>query len=394
MSKFSEITASLSGQPMFQILERAKSLEAEGTKVFHLEIGDPDFASPDEASMAAKAAIDQGFTKYVQSSGIPELKDACARITQKSRKFLPRHDQILVTSGANIQIYLAVLALVDPGDEVIIPDPAFVSYEAIIKSVRGVAKKVLLRESNLFQLDPSEVEAQITSKTKLIIINSPNNPTGSVLSSEKIKALYAVAEKHDIYILSDEVYGRMIYSDSVSGFYSPSFIDSCQERTILVHSLSKTYSMTGWRIGAVTGPSDIIRIMSLLYETITSCTPPFIQKAAIAAINNSNDYTSKMLAIYESRRNLFCKLLGDIPRVSCIRPEGAFYAFVNIRSFGIPSVEFGFNLLNKYGVASCPGSYFGANGEGYIRFCFATSSDNIASAMERLNSCVKDLVES
>jgi aminotransferase len=319
---------------------------------------------------------------------MPELKDACAQITLESRKFLPKHDQILVTSGANIQIYLAVLALVDPGDEVIIPDPAFVSYEAIIRSVRGIPIKVPLYESNLFQLDPDDVKQKISPRTKLIIINSPNNPTGSVLSSEKIKSLYKLSEANNIYLLSDEVYGRMIYSDSTSGFFSPSLIDSCQERTIVVHSLSKTYSMTGWRIGAVTGPSKIIRPMSLLYETITSCTPPFVQKAAIAAIKSSNTYTSKMLSTYERRRNLFCDLLLDIPGIHCVKPEGAFYAFVNIKSLKISSVEFGLELLDDFGVASCPGKYFGDYGEGYVRFCFANSSKNIELAMKSLKQYV------
>ena len=388
MSKLSDITGALTGQPMFQILERAKALEAEGKKIIHLEIGDPDFRSPKEANEAAKSSIDDGFTRYVQSSGIPELKDACAEITLQSRKFLPSHDQILVTSGANIQIYLAVLALVNPGDEVIIPDPSFVSYEAIIRSVRGVPVKVPLHESNKFQLDPNDVKLKITSKTKLIIINSPNNPTGSVISSEKIKSLFRLAEKYNIYLLSDEVYGRMIYSDSPSGFFSPSFIDSCQERTIIAHSLSKTYSMTGWRIGAVTGPPKIIRPMSLLYETITSCTPPFIQKAAIAAIKSSNDYTSKMISTYEKRRNLFCDLLSDIPRINCVKPEGAFYAFVNIKNLNISSVQFGLELLDNHGVASCPGKYFGDYGEGYVRFCFANSSKNIELAMSKLNDYV------
>jgi aspartate aminotransferase len=391
-SIFSDICHTLSGQPMFQILERAKELEASGQPIIHLEIGDPDFPSPLEACNAAKAAIDEGFTKYVQSSGIPDLKDACAKITYQSRKFLPSHDQILVTSGANIQIYLAVLALVNPGDEVIIPDPSFVSYEAIINSARGVARKVLLRESNLFRIDPSEVEKLISPRTKLIIINSPSNPTGSVLPPDIIIALYRLAEKYNLYILSDEVYGRMIYSDSPSGFYSPSLIDQCQDRTILVHSLSKTYSMTGWRIGAVTGPSNIIRFMSILYETITSCTPPFIQKAAIAAINSSNTYTSKMLSIYEERRNLFCSLLDEIPNIYCTKPEGAFYAFVNIKRLNLTSVDFSLNLLEQFGVASCPGSYFGDNGEGYIRFCFANSSDNIIKALSNLNEFVRILL--
>ncbi|OUU26446.1 MAG: hypothetical protein CBB97_08070, partial [Candidatus Endolissoclinum sp. TMED37] len=335
MTKLSDITEALTGQPMFQILERAKKLEATGRKIIHLEIGDPDFPSPKEASEAAKAAIDRGFTKYVQSSGIPELKDACAHITLQSRKFLPKHNQILVTSGANIQIYLTVLALINPGDEVIIPDPAFVSYEAIVKSARGIPIKVPLLERNRFQLDPDDVKLKISSRTKLIIINSPNNPTGSVIASEKIKELFKLAQEYDIYLLSDEVYGRMIYSDSQSGFYSPSFIDACQERTIIAHSLSKTYSMTGWRIGAVTGPSKIIYAMSLLYETITSCTPPFIQSAAIAAIKSSNNYTSHMLSTYETRRNLFCDLLLEIPGIHCVKPEGAFYAFVNIKSLNM-----------------------------------------------------------
>ena len=289
-----------------------------------------------------------------------------------------------MTSGANIQIYLSVACLVNPGDEVIIPDPCFVSYESIIKACRGVPIKVPCYEKDQFRLEPSRIESAISSKTKLIIINSPNNPTGSVLPNKSIKAIFDIAKSNNLYLLSDEVYGRMIYDDCSVDFCSPSFFDHCLERTILVHSLSKTYSMTGLRIGAVTGPLMLIEKMALLYETITSCTPAFIQRAAVAAINSSNDYTYGMLAEYQKRRNLILDKISAIEGLSCIRPEGTFYAFVNIKSFSNDSASFSLRLLEEQGVATCPGIYFGNCGEGYVRLCFANSLDKISIAMGRI----------
>lgn len=388
-SIYSDITQGLVGQPMFQILSQAKLLETQGRSIIHLEIGDPDFPSPVGVIESAKRSLDAGHTKYVQSSGLPELKDACSKITYKSRGFQPSHDQLLITSGANIQIYLAVLALVNPGDEVIIPDPGFVSYESIIKACRGVPVKVACVEEEKFRLSASAIAKAISTKTKLIIVNSPNNPTGAVLSEETFRDIFTLCQKYNIHLLSDEVYGRMIYDDAENSFFSPSFFDKCLERTLIVHSLSKTYAMTGWRIGAVTGPQEIISKMSILYETITSCTPPFIQRAAISALKLENDYTYKMLNEYQKRRDLILDEINRIDSVNCIKPDGAFYAFMSVKMLNPDSVSFCNELLNYAGVAACPGVYFGQQGEGYVRLCFANSLENIEEGMNRLSSFVK-----
>ena len=389
--KFADFTKNLSGQKMFQILAEAKKLESEGKDIIHLEIGDPNFNTPKNVINAAKLALDNGHTHYVQSSGIPELKEACREITFLSRGFRPKDSQILVTSGANIQIYLSILALLNPGEEVIIPNPSFVSYSSIIKACRGIPVEVPLNEEDSFKVDPEKIRSLITTKTKAIIINSPNNPTGSVLTESQVREIYEIAEEFELVLISDEVYGRMIFSDSKSGFHSPSTYDQCSIRTILVHSLSKTYAMTGWRIGAVTGPENIISKMSLLYETITSCTAPFIQYGAIEAMLNSNHDTYQMISKYQDRRDMIVDGLNDIEGISCLKPEGTFYAFANIKRLGLLSENFSMELLNKAYVASCPGVFFGSNGEGFVRFCFANSLENIQAALIRIKSFVNNL---
>ncbi len=384
--KFADFTDGLKGQKMFQILTKAKELEKIGKNVIHLEIGDPDFNSPKIAKESIKRSIDNNITHYVQSSGLPILKDACIRATQKSRGFSPTHDQLLITSGANIQIYLAIACLVNPGDEIIIPDPSFVSYSSIIHSCRAIARYVPLLESNSFRVDPEDIENNISSKTKAIIINSPQNPTGSVLGEGIIRSIYNICEKHGIYLISDEVYGRMIFNDCENKFFSATQIDKCKERTILVHSFSKTFAMTGWRIGAVTGPDLLIKKMELLFETINSCVPPFIQIAAAEVLDAGPQITDYMLNEYQSRRDALIYGLNTIKGITCKKPEGTFYVFANIKSITSDSESFSNKLLNEQFIATCPGIYFGKNGEGYVRFCFANSIENIDIAIKRIRN--------
>ena len=381
---FADFTDDLKGQKMFQILSKAKELEKSGKNVIHLEIGDPDFNSPEIAKESLKRCIDENITHYVQSSGLPVLKDSCVRATFKSRGFSPSHDQLLVTSGANIQIYLAIACLVNPGDEIIIPDPSFVSYSSIIHSCRAIAKYVPLLESDFFKLDPSSIEKKISKRTKAIIINSPHNPTGSVLEEQAIRSIYEICEKYGIFLISDEVYGRMIFDDFKKSFFSPSQIDKCKERTILIHSFSKTFAMTGWRIGAVTGPKILIKKMQLLFETITSCVPPFIQIAAAEVLDAGPQITHKMIKEYQLRRDILIDGLNSIKGITCNKSEGTFYAFANIKSISNESEIFSNDLLRQQLIATCPGSYFGKNGEGFVRFCFANSKKNIYEAVDRM----------
>lgn len=375
--KLSILANDLTGQKMFQIMDRARKLESGGREIIHLEIGDPDFQSPSAAIEACKKALDEDDTHYVSSYGLEDLRKIGAILTDRSRGFRPDIDQIVVTAGANVQIYYVVSCCVNPGEEVIVFDPSFVSYEAIIRVVGGISVKVQLHEKNGFEPEISEVEAAITPKTRLLIVNSPHNPTGVVYSAKTMKSLYDLAVKYDLFLLSDEVYGRMVFKDSTTPFFSPSIYDKCRERVVICHSLSKSYSMTGWRIGALTAPVFLARKIALLLETTSSCVAPFVQRAAIAALVNSNTYAEKMVEEYRARRDILVKAINAVPKITCQLPQGTFYAFANITKTGFSSEEFSEFLLNELGIATCPGNYFGPSGEGYIRLCFAQSLDKL-----------------
>ena len=386
MKHLSRLASQLSGQKMFQIMDKARAIEATGREVIHLEIGDPDFDTPPSVVAACKAALDSGMTHYVSSYGLAELRAAGAETTLKSRGFKPDIEQIVVTAGANIQLYYVVACTVNPGDEVIITDPSFVSYQEITRLVGGIPVTVSLREENGFRLDPDDLEKAITKKTRLIITNSPHNPTGSVIQSDAYKAIYDICERHDLYLLSDEVYGRMVYETPEVRFFSPSVFDQCKERVIVAHSLSKSFSMTGWRIGAVTAPIVLARKIALLLETTSSCVSPFVQKAAISALTETKEYVDGMMLEFRRRRDVLVSALNRMDGVSCLPPDGAFYAFANIKRTGLTSIQFSDVLLEQYGIAVCPGVYFGKAGEGYVRFCFAQSMQKLRRATELMQN--------
>jgi len=389
MKRISDAANKLEGQRMFQILAKANELEREGKEIIHFEIGDPDFETPKNIVEACCESLREGDTHYINSSGLMEFKKVAADITEKSRNFKPDLNQILVTAGANVQIFYAIACTTNPGEEVIIPDPSFVSYNSIIKFLGVKPVKVPLHEYNDFRLNPEDVEKAITDKTRLIIINSPSNPCGSVMTQEETKKLFEIAEKQDIYLLSDEVYARMIYPDSETGFFSPSIYDQCKRRTLIAHSFSKSYAMTGWRIGAITGPADLIAKMSLLLETTSSCVSPFIQKAAIEALRGSQKPIEEMVEEFRKRRDVMVEGLNEIPGVKCIKPKGAFYVFPNIRKTGLTSEEFSDLMLEKAGVAICPGNFFGEQGEGYVRLCYANSIENIKRGIDLIKETLE-----
>jgi aspartate/methionine/tyrosine aminotransferase len=390
MPKLSKSSNRLEGQKMFQILAKAQELEREGKSIIHFEIGDPDFDTPQNIKNAAYNSLRRGETHYVPSSGLLELKVAAADVTEKrSRGFKPDLNQILITPGANIQIDYAVTCVANPGDEIIIPNPSFVSYASIINFRGMIPIKIPLHEKNDFRLNPEDVEKAINDKTKMIIINSPNNPTGAVMKKEEIEKVYGIAEKHDIFLLSDEIYARMIYEDSNTKFFSPSTIDHCKERTILVNGFSKSYAMTGWRLGIVTGPSNLIEKMALNLETTTSCVSPFVQKAGIEALVGNQEPINEMVREFRKRRDIIVNGLNSLPGVNCIKPMGAFYAFPNISKTGLSSEKFTKIMLKEAGVAVCPGNFFGSGGEGYVRLCYANSIENIEKGIERMKDTLK-----
>ena len=389
MKKLSEISKRTDGQPMFKLLEKVKNLEQHGKNIIHFEIGDPDFDTPENISNAAIDAIKQGDTHYASSFGLTEFRQKICETTEKSRGFKPNLEQVLVTPGANIAIFYAVSCLVDPGEEVIVPDPGFPTYFSIIKMCGASPVRVPLLESNEFRMNPNDIEKRITEKTRLIIINSPQNPTGSVMTEEEIKMTYEIAEKHDVFLYSDEIYARMIYDNAK--FSSPGIFDKCKERTIISNGFSKAFAMTGWRLGAVIGPSNVIEKMRLLLETTSSCVSPFIQAAGIEAIDGNQTSQKIMYDEYLKRRELIVNGLNSIDKISCIMPGGAFYVFLNIKKTGMTSNQFCEFILDDAGVAMLPGTSFGQFGEGFVRMCYAVKQERINDAIKRIRNSINKL---
>jgi len=389
MKKLSDLSNRIDGQPMFKLLDNVKKLENEGKDIIHFEIGDPDFETPENISNAGIDAIKNGFTHYVSSSGLTEFREKICQTTEMSRGFKPNLDQVLVTPGANIAIFYAISCIVNPGEEIIVPDPGFPTYYSTIKMCDAKAVRIPLLESNKFRMNPKDIENSITEKTRMIIINSPQNPTGSVMTEEEIRITYEIAKKHDLYLYSDEIYARMVYKDSV--FNSPSIYDKCQERTIISNGFSKAFAMTGWRLGAIIGPSNVVEKMKLLLETTSSCVPPFIQKAGIEAIEGEQTQQKIMYSEYEERMNMVVDGINSIPGLNCITPGGAFYVFVNIKKTGMTSESFCEYILEDSGVAILPGTSFGEFGEGFIRICYAISQNEIKNALERIKKSISKL---
>ena len=388
MKRLSEAALRLEGQKMFQILAHAQELERNGRDILHFEIGDPDFNTPDNITQAASNALNRGETHYTNSMGILELRQAAIEVTKRSRKFTPELEQVLVTPGANIQLYLAIACTVNPGEEVIIPDPAFVSYASIINFLGAIPIRVPLKEENEFRLSPEDVKNAITSKTRMIIINSPSNPTGAVMKEQELNDIFILAQSKGIYLLSDEIYARMVYEDSETKFYTPGIYDSCKDTTIIINGFSKSYAMTGWRLGVVTGPSYLIEKMGLLLETIQSCVAPFVQQAGVEALQGNQDQIVAMMKEFHMRRDILVDGLNSIPGFNCVKPKGSFYAFPNITATDYSSNELTDILLERAGIAVSPGTIFGEYGEGYIRFCYANSKVNIELAIERMKKAL------
>ena len=381
MKGLSQVTSRIDGQPMFKYLDMARELEAKGQHLIHMEIGEPDFDTPKNVTWAAVQSLSNGETHYGSSFGLQEFREAVQFATERSRGFRPDLDQVLITPGANIAIYYAVFCLVDPGFEVIVPDPGFSTYYSNIKMCGAVPVRVPLKEENEFRMSPDDIEAAITDKTRLIIINSPQNPTGSVLTTDEVKRIYEIAKKHDIYIYSDEIYARMNYEPI--GFASPSIYDHCKEHVILSNGFSKAFAMTGWRLGTLIGPANVIDRMAALLQTTSSCVSTFVQRAGIEAIRGSQETVTNMMSEYRARRDLLVDGLNRVNGVKCLRPGGAFYVFPNITGTGLSSDQVVEKLMGA-GVVTLPGHCFGEHGEDYIRLCYATSRKNIQEGLNRI----------
>jgi len=381
--RMSHVAQQMIGQPMFQVIDRVRIMEDAGRDVVHLEIGEPDFETPENISIAAVEAIQAGDTHYVSSWGVREFREACARATQRSRGFLPDLEQVLVTPGANIATFLTILTLVNHGEEVLYPDPGFPTYEASVRAAGVEGVRYGLEHENGFRISSALVEEQITDKTRLIIVNSPSNPTGAVSDERELRKVFELARAHNIFIFSDEIYARMTYSHS---FFSLGSLDGSKERVIVSNGFSKAFAMTGWRLGVAIGPAAIMERMMLLLQTTLSCVPPFVQRAGIAALDEDQSQVKAMMEEYRRRRDLVVEEVNSIPGLFADAPGGAFYLFPSIKETGLSSSEFAERLLEEEAVAVLPGHNFGPSGEGYIRISFASGEERLREGLIRIRS--------
>jgi len=371
----------LGTETAFEVLARARALEAIGRDMVHLEIGEPDFDTPPNIIEAAKRALDKGFTHYGPSAGLPEARAAAAEYIARDRGVAVDPDQVVITPGGKPIIFFSALALLDPGDEVIYPNPGFPIYESMIDYIGATRVPVPLEESKGFAFDPDQLESLVSDRTKLVIINSPQNPTGGVLRGEVLRRLAGLAMKHDFYVLSDEIYSQIIYDGAHESIYA---IDGMPERTIILDGHSKSYAMTGWRLGFGVMPKPLAQKVAKLMTNSNSCTCSFTQMAGVEALNGPQDSVRAMVEEFRARRDLIVDGLNKIPGFQCHKPSGAFYVFPNIKETGFTSKDMENMLLEKAGVATLSGTSFGANGEGYIRLSYANSQANIKRALDKI----------
>ena len=371
-------------------IRRFFSLTQGISSVISLGIGEPDFAPPSRVLEAAKQALNEGKTHYTPSMGIPELREALAKKTKNEYglSYNPENE-VLVTNGGTEAIFLALLAMINPLDEVLIPDPGFVCYEPDVLMADGIPISVPLFEKDGFKHDTDVVMSRITDKSRVIIVNSPNNPTGHVLSYEEAASIAKIAVERDLVVISDEVYEKIVY-DGVKHYCLATF-PGMRERTVVVNSFSKTYAMTGFRIGYVLGPKQIITQMLLALQYAVACVNGPAQYAALAALEGSQDSVRDMVKEFDRRRRLIYSGFMGIKGIRCILPKGAFYIFPNIHDFGKSSMEFTEYLLSEGKVVAVPGSAFGQHGEGYMRFSYATSYNRIEEALNRIERAVKKI---
>ena len=388
MKELSRRSKNISGQPMFKVLEEVQKLERSGRSIMHFELGEPDFATPSNIIDAGCYGLRNGMTHYTSSRGLFEFRQAVQEATLFSRHFKPDINQILVTPGANAIIYYTIKCLVDPGDDVLVPDPGFPSYFSAIAACGANPVNIRLCPEKGFVMQPEDVEKAVTPRSKLLILNSPSNPVGAVISSPLMREIYDIAVKHDLFILSDEIYARLIFNEDK--FFSPSMLDLCRERTIVANGFSKAFAMTGWRLGVAIGPEKIMEKMALLNETIVSCVPPFIQFAGMKAIQDDQQQVRDMCEEYRRRAFFLADALNKLPGISCQRPDGAIYVFPDIRDTGMNSEEFAFFALNEASVALLPGKSFGEGGEGFVRFSCVSSTADMEKAVNNLAGALKD----
>jgi len=379
--RFADRMSRLGTEGAFEVLAKARRLEADGRHVVHLEIGEPDFATPDNIIESAISALQNGYTHYTPASGIMETRQAVAEfVTRMLKTEVDPLDVVLVPGSKNVLLF-TLLACIEPGDEVILPDPGYPAYHSQVNFIGAVPRTVTLREETGFRLDLDELKSLITPKTRMIIINTPQNPTGGVLTEEDVRVVCELAQEHDLMLVSDEIYSQLVY-----GFHhvSPLSQPGMRERTVLMDGLSKSYAMTGWRLGYAVAPRALAAKLDTLMINSSSCAAAFTQIAAIEALGTpeSAHAVSRMVKVFEHRRNLVVDGLNAIPGVHCAMPQGAFYAFPNIARTGFDERELADRLLTEAGVAVLPGTAFGAAGKGFIRLAYTQSEEELKAGLD------------
>jgi len=365
----------------FEVLVKARALEKQGKNIIHLEIGEPDFPTPAHVVEAGKRALDEGWTKYGPTAGLPELRESIAAYISRTRGIKVDLDNVCVVPGGKPIMFFAMEALIEPGDEVIYPNPGFPIYESIINFIGAKPVPVPLVESRGFSFDLNALREGLSKKTKMVILNSPANPTGGVIPKEDIAQIADMLRERDVIILSDEIYSRIYYEAEPVSITS---LPGMAEKTIILDGFSKTYSMTGWRLGYGVMPHWLAKAVNLMMVNCNSCTASFSQRAAIAALEGPQDAVTAMVKEFRRRRDAMVKGFNEIPGWKCSLPAGAFYAFPNVSGTGKPAKELADLLLNEAGVACLWGSAFGAYGDGYLRFSYANSLENIQEAIARI----------
>ncbi|MDP4220981.1 MAG: pyridoxal phosphate-dependent aminotransferase [Bacteroidota bacterium] len=372
----------LGTETSFVVLAKARELEAQGRDIIHLEIGEPDFDTAPNIIAAAKKALDDGYTHYGPAPGLPEFRKVIAEIEGNRRNMKFDASEVVVCPGAKPVMFYAIMASVDPGDEVIYPNPGFPIYESCIELAGGVPVPLVLKEEKEFRFDIEDLKKLVTPKTRMIIINSPQNPTGGILTMEDLKAIADIAVKNNIIVLSDEIYGRVVYDGFVN--HTIAALPGMRERTIILDGFSKTYAMTGWRLGFGIMPAEFAAVCSKLQTNVPSCATSFVQVAGIEALSGPQDWVDKVVAEFKRRRDLIVDALNSMPGFKCHKPLGAFYVFPNITGTGMDSRTLADKILYEANVACLSGTSFGKYGEGYLRFSYANSMENIEKAMERI----------
>lgn len=381
MAQLSKGASKIYGEAAFEVLAKAQALERQGKSIFHFEIGEPDMETPENIANAGIRAIQEKKTHYVPSIGLLELRKAVQDEVEKTRGYRPDLKQIVITPGLKPGIFFSMLSIVNSGDEVIYQDPGYPTYGSVTSFLGAKSILVPLLEENEFRMNPDDIKERITEKTKLIIVNSPQNPTGSVMTKSELEDIAGLAEEHDLYVVSDEIYSKMTYDTK---HYTPTGGDEAKERTVLLDGFSKYYAMTGWRLGYMVVPCKMADRLQNFLVSAVSCTAAFTQWAGVEALTGDQSFIPEMMARFKEKRDRIVKGLNSIPGFTCLSPKGAFYAFPNITGTDMTSQECADHLLYKAGVAVLPGTAFGPYGEGYLRFSYATILENIDAAIKRI----------